>query len=424
MKSWSKLFIVALTLGVVTLGTAQAASVTSEQVYNELAPVVGAQRAFRYTYGVNSGQLADRLNQAVAVNGQTADALTQFFGALPGMTNDQATSFLTNITGYDKTLPVYAQRALVIKGGQAIDGRVGQLLSQRSNLYDSDALQGAYAAAALNCAPTNRVWVGGLGVFEDFDGDAGYTGYKYKAGGMVVGYDHSFGNFDLGASVMYAKATLEEKGAWDDNSTDNYGFSLYGTYYHPSGFFGSLKGGYIYGDNDMQKFVYTGMQNWSNHTNTWWAEAKVGYNWRLSEKFTLTPSIGLMYLQTKQSAFTTYGAGVLSHVDKMTGKSMPMPIDLAASYRTCVGSEQFLTFTVKGGYAYDFKNDPVTGTTTFVGIANGMPVTGFTPGQSSWNVGAGVHYEFRNFDVGVDYLYEGKSNTDTHRVLAQFGVKF
>lgn len=311
-----------------------------------------------------------------------------------------------------------------------VDMRVNWLQDQnRASVDKFGSSSDAYAAAVYNMNFANRIWVTPFYTRQEMDRKDDYAAYDYDAWGVSAGYDHVFGPITVGGAFTYSRGDYDEHGVNDDNTIDNYGFSLYATYYACNGFFADITGGYNYGDNDMKRWVANagtpGWQNSDNHTSTYWIGGKLGFDFRATSNFTLTPTVGLYWLEARGSAHTANGAAGAQHFSKIKNKAFLLPVDLTARYRVDLGCDNSLTLRVTGGYAYNFKNDGAEGDMRY-GFNSSLPVSinGVKPGRSSWNVGAGVTYQYKRFDFSVDYRYDSQSKYDGHRVSGTIGINF
>lgn len=306
--------------------------------------------------------------------------------------------------------------------GSVVNNRLAGLLAERKGLGNDTAL----AAFRMNENFANRIWASPFYSYHDMDVKDGKEGYKYKAWGASLGYDRAFGAMTVGASFTYARGDYDAKNVHDDNTIDNYGFSLYAQYYNCNGFFADLTGGYNYGDNEWKRTTAYGQLRGDNHTNTYWIGGKIGKDFFLGENWTLTPSVGLYWFQAESSAYRTAGAA-FQNIGKIKEKSLMLPIDLTAQYTQQLGDCSSISFKVGGGYAYDFKNDGAKGHMGYDGLDavwGTTAIQGVKPGRSSWNVGGGITYRKNNFDIGVDYRYNGRKKYDGHRVSATVGWSF
>lgn len=296
---------------------------------------------------------------------------------------------------------------------------------------------GDYALAThiMNACYLNRFWVRGLGMWQDADAYQGRAGYKYDGWGAQLGYDRAFGPMLLGGSFAYVQGDYEDKiASAHDSDIKNYNFNLYATYNHRSGFFGTLMGGYTYSDdniNELRDVAPAPAATWMRedyHTNTWYAGAKLGYVWRPSRNFYLIPSAGLAYINSRAGAHTIYANGFATEsISKGKADSFILPVQLAANYDVCLSGDSKLTLSVNGGYSYYFDDDGPSSWITDLGQAQppvAMGSVNHKTGKNQWNVGAGLKYTYRSFDVGVNYDYYNRSKYDAHRVMGTVGVSF
>ncbi len=325
-------------------------------------------------------------------------------------------------------------------------GRGGQIRRERQQIAGLTGSNAALASRIMNECTNNRVWAAGMGQWEDLDDSSdGIAGYTYRAGGAAVGYDRAFGPFTLGGAFAYLGGTFKDKSALaNDSRIDNYSFDLYANYYHHSGFDFTVMGGYTYADSDIRRgltrFVddgggVTAVHGWEDGdygTDTWMAGFEMGYDWRVTECFSLRPSAGITYLNARSESYTrSFRAddgrpAASDRVDRVKNHSTSLPLDLEASYRTRVGSEATLGLTAHVGYAYELHNRGAEGTLAWGNVANAPRIDfrGRKPGRSSWNTGAGVAMAWRNLDVAMRYDYYRRSDFDAHVVVGSVGISF
>ena len=312
--------------------------------------------------------------------------------------------------------------------GRSIGNRIAENNQALARVQEETGSDYALASRILNCNYMNRVWVGGLGMWEDADSRKGMSGYKYDSYGVIAGYDRVFGAITAGAAFGFNAGDYEDKGAVShDSDIENYSFSLYATYNHCSGFFASVMGGYTYSDNDINEHDGANWAREDFHTNTWNIGAKFGYDWKPTPCLTLTPSVGLNYVHAKNSDHdVNYGGVSLLRYDGMKNHSTSLPVELAASYCVRTGDDSALTVNANVGYSYNFRDDGVEGNIFMSGLggATALRATGRESGRHTFNVGTGLKYTRNRFDCGVKYDYYGKADYNAHRVVGTVGVSF
>lgn len=312
-----------------------------------------------------------------------------------------------------------------------VDGRNQKILSVRRDLtarYGSDA---GYASYLMNCDFANRIWASPFYAKHKGDQNGISESYDYKLHGVSLGYDHAFGAVTAGLAFTYSKGDYDVKGVSDDNDIKNYGVSGYVQYYNAcNGFFGTLSGGYMYSDNEWKRnsMLFGGRNSADNHTNSWYIGGNVGKDFVFGSEcnsFTLTPTIGLYYSHSKSAAHTWVSDNYYDvRVGSSKMKSLWMPIDLAARYTFNFANDSDLSIKATGGYAYNFKKDGSSGHSAFAVGGRSWSNKGGEQGRHNWNIGGGIEYRVRNFDIGVDYRYDKSKHVKSHNVQATVGVSF
>lgn len=310
----------------------------------------------------------------------------------------------------------------------AVGGRIAANNAVLARVREQTGSDTALASIALNGEYMNRVWAGAMGLWEDADNRKGMSGYKFDSYGLMVGYDRLFGPVTVGAAFGYTDGDYEDKAAMSsDSDIQSYSVNLYATYNHCSGFFASVIGGYTYSDNDINEFDGTHWSREDFHTGTWNIGARLGYDRRPADNFTLTPSIGLNHAHAKNSGHQVNYAGVdLLTYGAMKNHSTSVPVELAASYDVVNTCDSTLNLNASVGYSYNFDDDGIEGDINFNGLGGvgSLRASGRELGHHALNVGAGMKYTYKNLDFGVRYDYFAKSDYDAHRLVGTVGLSF
>ena len=411
-----------------SLGVAGMTEVKQQEIAAGVADVLGADVAQSQIFDSSKGTflvgLADVLGTA-DVGGQIAD----LWEAAVGVTGPGSKGALEVLNGVTSVAGAQAGSATTMAiggGGGVIAGRQNGLMAERKALGNIDS---ALASFKMNQNFANRIWASPFYTRQGMDEKDGYNGYDYSAWGASVGYDHVFGSMIVGGAFTYSRGDFDADKISDDNTIDNYGFSLYGQYYNTSnGFFATLAGGYNYGDNEWKASIPAGQRiTGENETDSYWFGASIGKDFFLGENWTVTPSIGLFWSESENSSYhTKVGATTFQRFGEIKSESLMLPIDLKAEYTTLLDECSSLSFNISGGYAYNLKSDGgrAEGNFQYAGVNQNIFIQGVKPGRSSWNLGAGVTYRKNNFDIGLNYRYDGRSKFDGHRVAATIGWNF
>ncbi len=443
MGMWRRIllaaFAVALAIGGEVYAATMAESVDDAAV--DMAAAYGGSAAdFHVVLGESSGNtFIPAANAALAPGGPAPAAvtngLTAIISAPATASANDVLAGLNIANGVATALPA-AQIGSVMSqaiggSGGVISTRQEALFAERRDMVDSFGNDSALASYQMNCDLANRIWASPFGTWQSGDRNKMNEGYTFDAYGVSLGYDRAFGNLTLGGAFTYSKGDYDVDHVEDDNTIDSYGFSAYGQYYSPeTGFFVTLAGGYTYSDNDWNRreAINAAWQRGGNHTDSYWIGGNFGKDFTFAanscDKVILTPSIGLFWSESKGSGYTSTGV-----IEQLVGttkmQSLMMPVDAAVRYTHDLGNDTSITLKAHGGYAYNFHTDGADGSMRYDYVgSNVINVYGADQERHSWNAGAGVTYRFNQFDIGVDYRYDGNKHVNAHRVSATFGVNF
>lgn len=311
----------------------------------------------------------------------------------------------------------------------------GQFVAARESMGSVDAL----ASTAMNEDYANRFWGGGFGLWQEADLRQGFSGYRYDSWGAIMGYDRVVaGGLAVGLSAAYNKGDYADKGALaHDSKIESYTGGLYAIYSHESGFTSTLFGAYTYSKNDINELrndPFAGVNSWSKskfHTDTWSAGGNVGWDFRPSACFTITPTVGLNYIRARNSDHASFMGGVATQSTyNARNHGLFLPAELTMQYDVKMGDVAKVRFEAGGGYAYNFNDDGMDGSMSYFDLVNpgGQPVgTAIRTrdnSQHNYKVGGGMRYNYKQFDVGVRYDYIGKTDYKAHRVVGTIGISF
>lgn len=289
-----------------------------------------------------------------------------------------------------------------------------------------------------------NMWAGGVGNWnKQKTSSGGIGGYKYDAGGFMVGADYIAGPVVFGGAFGYSRGKLEDEEAiQSDTKIDAYSANLYADYNHSSGINTMLFGGYTWFNNKVDRTVAGyresggliadfGNENHKYRSTAWYVGTALSYDYIPTNRLTLTPSIGVEWYEATGKAHTrnlmrSSGVVLRDEVEKMRGRSLTAPIDVAATYDIIRKPGTKLSAMANVGYSYEFLNKGPNGNLRWMDMANSptIEVVGRKPGRSGLNVGAGARFQKNcmSFDVKYDF-YKRKDDT-SHRVAANVGWSF
>ncbi|MCD8139513.1 MAG: autotransporter outer membrane beta-barrel domain-containing protein [Planctomycetaceae bacterium] len=329
-----------------------------------------------------------------------------------------------------------ANQAGVIYTAQDVSRDVSATIASRLEAYravvqeiGSDSALGS-AADILNDRYLNRIWASGIGSWSDADKRKGFEGYKYNGKGVMLGYDRAFCATIFGISAAYIEGDYEDKSATShDSKIKNYAVNAYLTYNGSTGFFATLSGGWLYSDNDIRERRAGLWATEDYHTNTWHAEAKLGYDIQPCDNWSISPSVGVNFIQAKANSHELKVEGINGAVRNYSSAKnhlVEIPVEIQAAYEMPLSDVTSLTVMANGGYAYNLNDHAVRGTSSTIGIPGVTPshIVGRKLGHHSWKAGVGAKLRHDNWDIGVKYDYYGRDKYQNHRVMGTIGYSF
>ena len=262
------------------------------------------------------------------------------------------------------------------------------------------------------------LWFQGFGSTGTQDLRDGVDGYDVKTGGGAVGADMAVGNNSrLGASVSYARSTIDSNGSANQSTDiDSYQGNVYGSYNMGKWYTDGLLG-FAYQDYNSERFIttpsVTASGDFSGETYT--ARATTGYHMAAGRGFDFTPNVGLTYYYNHVGSYTESGAGGLdlnvgsSNTQALLGR---IGADLGYDIQR---STMLIRPVIRAGYSYDFIGDNTATTSSFTGAGATFNTKNASPERNSWDVGASLNLvTASNMTLSADYDYMAKSDYDSH----------
>ncbi|OCG23941.1 hypothetical protein A9G11_04750 [Gilliamella sp. wkB108] len=275
----------------------------------------------------------------------------------------------------------------------------------------------------------DNLWINLTHHYENTDNHRGISGYKYTSNGFIMGYDKEvIDNLLIGSAIGYESGDYKNKAtSSNDSDTKNYQIQLYSNYKWPTNIVTSAYAGYSYGKNHLKANDRYNTIKENFHSNTWDIGASVGYQWQDIEQLTLTPTIGLTYVYTENSAHNvSYNNIDLVKYGKASNEALLIPIDLMANYSLWQDKESQLLLRAKTGYSFNLSDDEFDSDITINGI-NGlskMSANSSNRSKNQYNVGGGITYKYNMVDINIDYQYFGESKRNSNYITALAKISF
>ena len=275
----------------------------------------------------------------------------------------------------------------------------------------------------------NRIWGGGFGAWADQKSRSGIAGYKYDAGGFILGYDRRVNDcllFGFAASYTSGRTKIRDLSA--NHDSDIMTLSVYGSYTHEIGLFARFGASWGYGWSDYNvHLAMGGKKDGKYHTNNFSANAELGYEARLPYNFNLIPSVSVDYGHIHSSGWneTTDGSGVANWFGSGRDNTVDIPLAVRANRVWHFGGGRYIAPELRVAWVPTIGDKRPTIKTGYAGSGVGMVVNGVNPANNRWQVGAGVKARItRNLEARMDYKYEFRSGYKDHNLTASLGLSF
>ncbi len=270
-------------------------------------------------------------------------------------------------------------------------GTVGPGLSLAGlSFSDGDKLLAANDLADVKILPaqeTEGTFLSDLGVFGtgrvilgDKDDTGEVDGYDFQTTGLSIGADYRLTDaFVFGAAFGYSYYDVDfnhtaRSPRGQDLDSDNYAFSLFGTYTFDFGLFTDAIGTLGWADFDSKRKIFIANNNSGNvfagnnivrtakgnfDAFEYGIAARVGYDYtpKQVEGLTVTPIAGIEYLRAEIDGFSEHGAqGLDLKYDDFNADSLTSNVGFEATYAisTRIG---IVTPGVNARWVHEFADD-------------------------------------------------------------------
>jgi hypothetical protein len=174
-------------------------------------------------------------------------------------------------------------------------------------------------------------------------GSAKY-GFKSDLAGATIGADYALGNgAAVGAAFSFGTGSVRGQGSGSGikNDVEYYGFNLYGAWNTP---YVNLIGtvGYTLGKNEIKQQGYKGKPD----VNTFSVGVRAEKAHKITENFTVTPHIGIRYMNVDMDSFTA--GGFKYSAKKVNFAEIPVGVSVNGETKASCGAvvKPFADFTV------------------------------------------------------------------------------
>ncbi|MFA5337744.1 MAG: autotransporter outer membrane beta-barrel domain-containing protein, partial [Candidatus Omnitrophota bacterium] len=266
--------------------------------------------------------------------------------------------------------------------------------------------------------PASGVWAQVFDTYLHQDPRGTSNGYNANVWGTSLGYDRAvLDNFIIGLNAGYANDRIRSKDNSARTDVDSYQFGMYGNYakgpFYMDGIFSFAYNQYdstrriMFNSIDRTPKSDYGGQQYSTYFEGGYAFKKNG--------FEITPLASLQYMHLRLNGYTEKDADDANlTVDAQDYNLLQSGLGAKLAYPITVNSCTFIPeFHAK--WLYEFLGEAQQATSTFTGGGASFATSGFSPAQSSYNLGLKLTLLAKqNISLSFGYDFEGKSDFYSH----------
>ncbi len=273
-----------------------------------------------------------------------------------------------------------------------------------------------------------RAWSQVFGATGEQDRRDGVDGYDFDTYGVAVGIDSEnvFEDTVMGIAFSYADTDADsDNGARTNTEVDSYQFTLYGDHDFENRIYLNGMASYTLNETDTSRTVAGATAKGDFDADQYTFRAEVGRDYEY-DTATLTPHVLGHYTHYSADSYTETGAGGAGLVvspDDMDIFEIGVGVDASWLFQNADGSHFSPELSI--GYRYDFADDKVEASSTFVGGGAAFKTEGADAQQSTFELGAGfTYYSTDNWELSAEYDFEHKEDFDSHAGLFRAAYRF
>jgi outer membrane autotransporter protein len=287
--------------------------------------------------------------------------------------------------------------------------------------------------ATGNVSQGLRMWGQAFGASASQDQRDGIDGYDSTTWGGAVGFDTENAMSDrsvVGVAFSYGNSDVDSDNASDTQADiDSYQVTLYGMLDLNNAAYLNAQLAYAYNDIDTDRSNIGGVAGLdaqgSYHANVYSARAELGRDLQY-DMTTITPHVMGNWTHFDPDSYTETGAGGANlSVDGDSLDIIEAGIGVDASWMFQNADGSYIQPKLTAGYRYNFGDDQVENSTSFVGGGPAFRTEGADPAANRFNVGGSIRYfSTDNWDLTASYNYDFRSDYGAHEGLLRAAYKF
>lgn len=272
------------------------------------------------------------------------------------------------------------------------------------------------------------LWVQAMGSSATQKNVGFSDGYKAKNAGISIGADGEVGEDKrLGLSFSYTNSSIKSAFNLKNTNVNTYQVNLYNTNLFGKAYVDTLIGAAYNQYQSNRSIPVVGVDAKSNYNGqTYVGKIKTGYIQKLSGGFNIIPEFAITYLRNNVSGYKEKNAGTLNlNVQSNSYNFLEGRAGLNLQYDNMLSNGLVLSPTLRASYGYDFINNNPQITSNFMDQTVSFTTSTTKVDRKSLRLGAGFDlFSINSFTASADYIFETKSNYNSHTGIARVRFEF
>lgn len=234
---------------------------------------------------------------------------------------------------------------------------------------------------------------------------------RFTNSGIVLGADAKItDNLVAGLLFNYSHTNATTDNVGSTARTDTYGGGLYGSFTGDRGFYANGLFTYAHNSYETSRNIFFpgfgSVASGRTNGNQYGINMDGGYDYHVNEHLTISPTLGLQYVNLGIDGFNEIGAGAASlAIGNQNVDSLRSRLGFRVDWHKKIASEVAFAAELRAAWQHEFLNDSQTISSLFIGSGlSPFSVRSPNPERDAALVGVGINATMRNnMTIFVDY---------------------
>ncbi|MDR5171922.1 autotransporter domain-containing protein [Methylobacillus flagellatus] len=265
-------------------------------------------------------------------------------------------------------------------------------------------------------------WTKVFGGRGNQDMRSGFAGYNMSTAGMAFGGDTLLdNNWVVGGAFTYAKTNVNMSDFRDGDRSDikTYQLTAYAAKDFGKWYLESMLAYARQNYDSSRNTAISGIAKGSYDGDQVAARVNIGFPLTFGSRSTITPIVGLEWINLKQDGYTEKGGSplALKYQDESADRVRSLvAVKFSSDVELSNGIRMFPA--VQLGWRHDFKNDGLNATTNFIGGGASFKTEGQEIARNTYSLGGALRFQ-RTEDFSLSLQLDGERTTGYSAVTGQ-----